>query len=119
MVEHPLGKGEVECSIHSGSTINPVNHGRHSKRNPLRLRDLTFIMPGAARDDVCPYILQQCRLQARLPKKMLPVVQDLRMSAPECYSITSSARVSNDGGTVRPSALAARKLMASSYLVGA
>lgn len=21
MVEHPLGKGEVECSIHSGSTI--------------------------------------------------------------------------------------------------
>ena len=24
MVEHPLGKGEVECSIHSGSTMKPA-----------------------------------------------------------------------------------------------
>jgi hypothetical protein len=25
VVEHPLGKGEVECSIHSGST-SKINH---------------------------------------------------------------------------------------------
>ena len=35
------------------------------------------------------------------------------------YSITSSARASNAGGTSRPSALALFKLMTSSYLVGA
>src|SRR5713226_919905 len=35
------------------------------------------------------------------------------------YSITSSARASSVGGTVRPSALAVLRLMASSYLVGA
>ena len=35
------------------------------------------------------------------------------------YSITSSARASSDGGTVRPSALAVLRLITSSYLVGA
>ena len=35
------------------------------------------------------------------------------------YSITSSARASSDGGTVRPSALAVLRLIANSYLVGA
>src|SRR5258705_1562617 len=34
------------------------------------------------------------------------------------YSITSSARTSKDGGTVRPSALAVLRLITSSYLVG-
>jgi hypothetical protein len=34
------------------------------------------------------------------------------------HSITSSARASNEGGTVRPSALAALRLIASSNLVG-
>ena len=34
------------------------------------------------------------------------------------YSITSSARASSDGGTVRPSALAVLRLITSSYLVG-
>src|SRR5262249_29423159 len=34
------------------------------------------------------------------------------------YSITSSARVSTAGGTVRPSALAVLRLIARSYLVG-
>jgi hypothetical protein len=34
------------------------------------------------------------------------------------YSITSSARASSEGGTVRPSALALLRLMASSNLVG-
>ena len=35
------------------------------------------------------------------------------------YSITSPARTSSDGGTLRPSALAALRLITSSYLVGA
>src|SRR6516225_9783362 len=35
------------------------------------------------------------------------------------YSITSSARESSDGGTVRPSALAVLRLITVSYLVGA
>ena len=35
------------------------------------------------------------------------------------YSITSSARASSVGGTVRPSALAVLRLITSSYLVGA
>src|SRR4029077_9228837 len=35
------------------------------------------------------------------------------------HSITSSARASSDGGTVRPSALAVFRLITSSYLVGA
>ena len=35
------------------------------------------------------------------------------------HSITSSARTSNDGGTVRPSAFAVLRLITSSYLVGA
>src|SRR6266704_3364238 len=34
------------------------------------------------------------------------------------YSITSSARASRAGGTMRPSALAVLRLIASSYLVG-
>ena len=35
------------------------------------------------------------------------------------YSITSSARESSDGGTVRPSAFAVLRLITSSYLVAA
>ena len=37
----------------------------------------------------------------------------------EPYSITSSARASNVGGTVRPSSLAVLRLITSSYLFGA
>ena len=37
----------------------------------------------------------------------------------QAYSITSSARVSNEGGMVNPSAFAVLRLIASSYLVGA
>jgi hypothetical protein len=38
---------------------------------------------------------------------------------PECYSITSSARLSTVGGMVSPIAFAVLRLMTSSYLVGA
>jgi len=39
-------------------------------------------------------------------------------SKPHHYSITSSARTSNEGGTVRPSALAVFMLITSANLVG-
>jgi hypothetical protein len=35
------------------------------------------------------------------------------------YSITSSARASSDGGTVRPSVLAVLRFITSTYLIGA
>jgi transposase len=41
------------------------------------------------------------------------------MQQKELYSITSSARASNEGGTLRPRALAALRLITSPYLVGA
>src|SRR5437762_13398975 len=43
----------------------------------------------------------------------------MHRSETRLYSITSSARASRDGGTVRPSALAVLRLISSSYLVGA
>jgi hypothetical protein len=43
----------------------------------------------------------------------------MQRSKKDRYSITSSARASNVGDTVRPSALAVLRLIASSYLVGA
>ncbi|MET4214744.1 hypothetical protein ABIB95_009604 [Bradyrhizobium sp. LA2.1] len=56
----------------------------------------------------------------------LPVCPDIRTYSVSaglrrdinCYSITSSARTSNEAGTVRPSALAVFMLMMSSNLVG-
>src|SRR5262249_52999487 len=42
----------------------------------------------------------------------------LHLSLPRCYSITSSARASTDGGMVRPRALAVLRLMTSSNFVG-
>src|SRR5438105_14304638 len=45
--------------------------------------------------------------------------QTLARSKQRLYSITSSARASKVGGTVRPSALAVLRLITSSYLVGA
>ena len=44
---------------------------------------------------------------------------DSCIAARKLYSITSSARASIEGGTVRPSALAVFRLITSSYLVGA
>jgi hypothetical protein len=42
----------------------------------------------------------------------------MHRSKKHLYSITSSARVSSCGGTVRPSALAVLRLMTKSYLIG-
>ena len=49
----------------------------------------------------------------------VPVPINVRCYSNSDYSITSSARASNVGGTVRPSALAVLRLMTGSYLVGA
>src|SRR3974390_159509 len=44
---------------------------------------------------------------------------DKRDELASFHSMTSSARASSEGGTVRPSALAVLRLITSSYLVGA
>src|SRR3974390_3251737 len=63
----------------------------------------------------------RCRGQLRAPRKRpprrCPANHSDELASP--HSITSSARASNDGGTVRPSALAVFRLMTISYLVGA
>ena len=43
----------------------------------------------------------------------------MRRSKLRLYSITSTARASNVGGTISPSAFAVLRLITSSYLVGA
>src|SRR5207245_7064447 len=48
-----------------------------------------------------------------------PIVFPVARSRSLLHSITSSARASSVGGTSRPSALAALRLITSSYLVGA
>ena len=50
----------------------------------------------------------------RRPARQLRAISGHRAT----YSITSSARASNDGGTVRPSAFTVLRLTTSSYLVG-
>src|SRR5437764_4413888 len=50
--------------------------------------------------------------------RFVPKADILRCSKKRFYSISSSARVSSDGGTVRPSAFAALRLIVNSNLVG-
>jgi hypothetical protein len=49
----------------------------------------------------------------------LPPAGSHQLTAGALYSITSSARASSEGGTVRPSAFAVLRLITSSNLVGA
>src|SRR6478736_5321690 len=58
--------------------------------------------------DACPMCLRQFSQHGHFPPPDTQYV----------YSITSSARASNAGGTARPSALAVFMLMTNSYRVG-
>ena len=67
------------------------------------------------------------RPSERVDGLVMPASENLHMNGTSCtaangkrhpYSITSSARTSNEGGTVRPSALAVFRLITSSNLVG-
>src|SRR5262249_22206327 len=58
-------------------------------------------------------------LRARRKRPRSRAAEQRDEIAPPNHSITSSARASSDGGTVRPSALAVLRLITSSYLVGA
>ena len=72
-----------------------------------------------AQFQVCPLYSESDRL-VDLQNQARWAISD--QSAPlqtMAYSITWSARASSAGGTVRPSALAVLRLIASSYLVGA
>ena len=61
----------------------------------------------------------QHRPQERVDRLVNPASENLRTSGHRSYSITSFARASTDGGTVRPSAFAVFRLIVRSYLVGA
>src|SRR5262245_17533362 len=58
-------------------------------------------------------------LRARRKRPRGSRAAEKRDEFPSLHSITSSARASSVGGTVRPSALAVLRLMTNSYLVGA
>src|SRR6516165_2917607 len=72
----------------------------------VRPRDVRFTLKSGHRNSVV-----ECPLCAKSGL--------MHRSKKDHHSITSSARLSNDCGTVRPSALAVLRLMTSSYLVGA
>ena len=67
---------------------------------------------GQSRAD--PHVVNENDLSIR---KLQSVVMYALIFSP-LHSITSSARASTDGGTVRPSVFAALRLITSSYLVG-
>jgi hypothetical protein len=104
-------------------------HGPHGRRGPLsgELRKSDF---GAARS-VDDQSEKSGRFNRQVgftpnsghdlapPKATLCANNGLmHRSKQDCYSITSSARASSDGGTARPRAFAVLRLMTSSNLVG-
>ena len=64
-----------------------------------------------------PHLLGLLRARRERPRRRRAAEQRDELAAP-FHSITSSARASSDGGTVRPSALAVFRLMTRSNLVG-
>src|SRR5262249_30169205 len=58
------------------------------------------------------------RLRARRERPRRYCADERHELAAAAHSITSSARASNVGGTIKPSALAVLRLIVSSYLVG-
>ena len=63
-----------------------------------------------------PHAVRLLRLCPNRPRRRTGKSRD-ELTSP--HSITSSARASSDGGTVRPSVLAVLRLMTNSYLVAA
>src|SRR5207245_2754704 len=61
---------------------------------------------------------RHCRLLRARRERPCRCTTENRDELPPSHSITSSARASNEGGTVRPSAFAVLKLITSSNLVG-
>src|SRR5246127_543437 len=97
-----LSENEIGCariSMMARNTNVPFK-GRIQKRNTYHLQIITFRLQRAAG----PY---------RSAKS-----DNMHRSKVYAYSITSSARASSVGGTVRPSAFAVFRLIASSNFVG-
>jgi hypothetical protein len=77
-----------------------------------------WIILGIGREHADPaHALALLRARRERPRRRA-AKQDDDLTPPD-HSITSSARASSETGTSRPSALAALRLMTSSYLVGA
>ena len=79
----------------------------------VELGEILFV---TSQDADAPYALGLLRARRERPRRRRAAEQ--RDELASLHSITSSARESSVGGTVRPSALAVLRLMASSYLVG-
>jgi hypothetical protein len=72
----------------------------------------------AAKISRCPLWSKSGQTPVRLECPLSAISGLMHCSKKLLYSITSSARASSDGGTVRPSALAVLRLMTNSNLVG-
>src|SRR5262245_41521151 len=82
---------------------------------PLHL----WIVPGRTDQHAdAPHALALLCARRHRPRRSRAAEQRDELAA-SAHSITSSARASSVGGTVRPSALAVLRLSTSSYLVGA
>jgi hypothetical protein len=74
--------------------------------------------PSRAKTHLCPLWSKSGQTRAQLDCPLCAKSGLMHRSKMYLYSITSSARASNVGGTVRPSALAVLRLMTSWNLVG-
>jgi hypothetical protein len=99
-----------------GVKLEPPSSSAGSARRSVAHPQTTFDIPAFDGDDFqkLPLHLQQDQPCARLLARVCLFTRNkLRI-----YSITSSARISSEDGTVRPSALAVFMLITSSNLVG-
>ena len=98
-------------------------------RNVLALEISRFAQPdpecsNSTREGMrCPTVNKSDHRHYRLlrPRRERPssrCASEQRDELAPCHSITSSARASSEGGTVKPSALAVLRLITSSNLVG-
>src|ERR1035437_9814012 len=74
--------------------------------------------PSQAKIQICPLLSESGQNGASRRMTRSANSGLMHRSKQHLYSITSSARVSSDGGIVKPSALAVLRLMTNSNLVG-
>ena len=95
------------ASSHSHRLRKPRARHRCGFNQDIRIGGGTSAMPPIATE-----------LVLRNERSRCAITRLMHCNKPQLYSITSSARASSVGGTVRPSALAVLRLMTSSIFVG-
>src|SRR5262249_39493660 len=112
--------------------LQPNQTGRQSTEERQNLRTPKLLAQNRPSLSIDPVHLKNILRQVQSDRTSPMDASDLRVSRgqqsgtqmpqgghPPHHSITSSARASSDGGTVRPSAFAVLRLITNSYLVGA